>query len=98
MQSQKMQRKPDKRLYKLMYSSSLKVSCLFLVHLPNSCVFAVNTVLKFQNFTFVEKWWGPTKEPRKFWGAVAPRRTDTACSVLEFLLVACVLIKPGPNT
>ena len=55
MQSQKMQRKPEKRLYTLMYSSSLKVSCLFIVHLANSCVFAVNTVLKFQNFTFVEK-------------------------------------------
>ena len=35
--------------YKLKYSHSLEASCSFLVHLPNSQVFAVNNIFKVQN-------------------------------------------------
>ena len=72
MQNQKMRRKPEKRLYKLMYSSSLKVTCSFLVHLPNSCVFAVNTVLKFPKFLHLWKVVGADKGAKKISGGPWP--------------------------
>ena len=49
-QSQKTQRKLEREvLYKSKYSNSLEVLCSFLVHLPNSQVFAVNNMFKIQN-------------------------------------------------
>jgi len=62
-------------LYKSEYRNSLEVSCSFLVRLPNWQVFAVNNILKIQNFIpfWKSRGWaneGAKKIPRR---AVAPR-------------------------
>ena len=58
MQSQKT-KKARVVFYKLKYSNSLEASYSFLVHLPNSQVFAVNNIFKIQNFMSFQKSRGP---------------------------------------
>jgi len=78
----KRQRKLDRDvLYKLKYSNSLKVSCWFLVHLPNSQVFPLNNIFKILYYS--RKVGGQRLGQEHFWGAVASlpptsRRTATA--------------------
>ena len=50
-------------LYKSKRSSSLEVSCSFLVHLSHSQVFSVNNIFKIQSFAPFKKIGGPAKGP-----------------------------------